>query len=253
MTITSPSTITLGDLCTEALHECGAVGVGQTPLAEDLTGAWARLQFMLQEWERKRWLVFALTTLSVTSTGATSYTVGPSGSLNTGATSVRPDRIESAFLRQITQSAPNQIDYPLTQLQSREDYNRIALKSLVSFPSAFFYDTAWPLGVIYPWPVPQATIYALHVTVKVQLPFAFATRATTFSLPYEYYSAMMYNLALRLRPKYGLSSFQGDELPGLAKNSLNVLRGANAQIARLGMPVDLGRNGIYNIFSDRTY
>lgn len=246
-----PAATSVGDIVAAALRECGAFGVGRTPLAEDTNDAWARLQWMLQEWERKRWLVYHLVTKLVTSTGATSYTVGPGGSVNTGATSVRPDKIESAFLRQLTQSQPNQIDYPLQILQSMEDYNSIALKGLVSFPGSVFYDPSWPLGTVYAWPVPQATIYAIGLTLKEQLPFAFANLAVQFALPYEYYSAMVYELAMRLRSKYGIPTKRGDQLPGLAKNAINVLRGANTAIARLRVPAD--RAGIYNIFSDRSY
>lgn len=247
-----PSTTTLSDVTSAALAECGAIGQGQTASAEDLNKAWARLQWMLQEWERKRWLVYHLVTYNVTSTGSLFYTMGPGGDIDTGAGSVRPAKIESAFLRQLTQSQPNQIDYPLEILQSMEDYNRIALKQLKSFPSAIFMDAAWPLAKVYAWPVPQANIYGVFVTVLEQLPSRFPTGATKFALPYEYYSAMLYNLALRLRSLYGIPSFPGDPLPGLAKNALNVLRGANTAIARLQTP-DLGRPLLYNIFSDRMY
>lgn len=253
MSILDPANTTLGDICREALSESGYIGVGQTPLAEDLSGAWARLGLMLQQWERKRWLVYHLVDLAKTSTGALTYSCGPLGDLDTGVGTMRPAKVESAFLRQLTQSQPNQIDYPLAILQSREDYNKIALKQLQSFPGWIFYDATWPLGTVYTWPVPQANIYAVHVTVMAALPVKFATVADVFNIPYEYYSAMLYNLALRLRSKYQIASYPGDQLPGLAKDSLNVLRGANVQIARLSMPADILRPGIYNIFSDRSY
>lgn len=275
MSYVNPLNTTAGDLCKSALKEAGAIGVGQTPLAEDILDAQARMQWMLQQWERKRWLVYHLVTLNITSTGAQSYTVGPGGDIETGVsnpfntqfnsqfgggapgiagvTTARPAKLESAFLRQLTQSQPNQIDYPLQLLQSMEDYNRIALKQLMTFPGYVFYDSAWPLGVLYPWPVPQPDIYAIYITILEQLPAAFATLSTVINLPFEYFNAIVLNLALRLRPKYGLLSMQGDNLPALAKESLGVLRGANTQIARLVMPGDLMRPQLYNIFSDRMY
>lgn len=349
-----PTATTVGDICTAALRECGALGIGQSALAIDLNDAWARLQWMLQQWERKRWLVYHLVDLSKISTGQQIYTVGPGGDLDSGSgvpelalgssgiltinsptvtglapldwlqlrsgdaisgtgipagttvltlpvagiltisnlatqsgqsdlvflrtavpsvSSVRPARIESSFLRQLNipgsplwnqfnwNEAPwagqspgqNQIDYPLRVLQSREDYNRIALKSLVSFPGVVFLDSDWPLGKLHVWPVPNANIYEIHISVLAQLPFRFATINTIFSIPYEYYAAILYNLAIRLRPKYRLPSFPGDPLPGLAKDSLNVLRGANVQIGSLVMPGELMNTSQYNIFSDRSY
>lgn len=255
MSVLDPAAITAGDLCTQALKECGAWGVGQTPLGEDISDAQFRLQTMLQQWERKRWMVYHLVDLSVISNGSRNYTVGPGGQISTGtnANSVRPERVESAFLRQLVASQPNQIDYPLELLQSWEDYSQIALKGLVSFPGALFYDSAWPLGRAYPWPVPQANIYELHLVVREQLPPKFATSSTIVNLPYEYFGAILYNLALRLRPKYGLGSYPGDMVPGLAKDGMNVVRAANTSIARLRIPADLNRPGIYNIFSDRSY
>lgn len=283
----NPSRTTALDICTAGLNDANILGVGQTPLAEDLTKAQARLQWMLQQWERKRWIGgYHLVDMAFVSTGATSYTIGPGGNFDTGTSSqftaqfgsqfgnaqqaanpipqsARPSRIESSFLRQI-QAPPSQnssanpygrnlIDYPMVLLQSREDYNRIALKTLMSFPGYLFYDSAWPTGLLYPWPVPQPNIYELHVTVMCQLPVAFQTAAAVIDLPYEYYAAMVTNLAIWLRAAYGVPTFPGDPLPGLAKNALNTLRGANTQIARLQMPGDLIRPQLYNIFSDRMY
>ena len=340
--ILDPTNTTAGDLVTEALRECGAFGVGQTPLAEDTTGALARLNWLLAEWERKRWMIWHLLDYSVVSTGAKAYTVGPGGQINTNQQSAyglqalgglaaggsgyaigdtitlnggaivtvnsigalasvatftvttpgsftilpstfpqlfssgagggasfslptweflgkvasgqtsRPNRVESAFLRQITQSQPNQIDYPLEILESMEDYAAIALKGLVSFPGALFYDSNFPLGAAFAWPVPQASIYEIHIIVREQLGY-FTTLAQKLAFPYEYYRCLLFNLALSLKSKYQIPTFPGDPLPGLAKASLATIRNANAQIPRLRMPTQLQRDGIYNIFSDRSY
>lgn len=274
-----PGNTQAGDICAAALRECGAWGIGQTPLANDIEDAQARLQWMLQQWANQRWFVYHLVTYNVVAQpdptgqfqGKQAYTIGPGGDMDTNASfnpfnqqfnpqfgpghvvSQRPDRIESAFLRQLTLSQPNQIDYPLTLIYSMEDYNRIALKGLSSFPGYLFYDSAWPVGLCYPWPIPQANIYGLFVTVKEQLPPMFATTNQQIALPYQYYDAMMLNLAMRLRPKYGIVSMPGDPLPGLAKDALNVLRRSDYQISRLQIPGDLVRPQLYNIFSDRMY
>jgi hypothetical protein len=255
MSALDPTITTIGDLCSAQLRECGAVGIGQTASADEITDAWARTQWMIQQWERKRWLIYHLVDLHLVSTGAQTYTVGPGGDFNTGTAklSARPNRLESAFLRQIQTTPPNQIDYPLEVIQSWEDYGRIALKSLVSFPGAVFLDTDWPLGVLHTYPVPNANIYEIHLQVRAQLPQSFPTLATEIVLPYEYYAAILYIGALRLRPKYRLPTFPGDPLPGLAKDAANVLRTGNAQIARLVMPGGLLQGSQYNIFSDRFY
>lgn len=253
MSVLDPANTTMGDIVAESLKASGRLGIGQTALAEDLALAWTYLQWMLQQWERRRWRVYRIVNLGITSTGATTYTIGPSGNLNTGASSVRPAKIESAFIRQVTVSAPNQPDWGLEILQSRQDYDRIRLKLLSNLSSAIWYDPTWPLGTLYPWPVPQASQYALYVSVLTQLPFKFLTQADVINLPYEYYWAIMTNLAMRLRTRYGIATFPGDTLPGDAKESLNVLKETNAAIPRLELPPELTRSGGgYNIFSDRS-
>jgi hypothetical protein len=249
-----PASTTVSDLCTAALKDSGAIGVGQTPLAEDLQDAWARLQWMLQQWERKRWLVYHLVDLAKVSTGAVNYSVGPGGDFDTGPGTMRPNRLEAAFLRQIQNaSPPNQVDFPLEILQSYEDYAKISLKQLKSWPGFVFLDTAWNLANLFVYPVPQATIYEVHIIIRAALPVSFTTQADKFNIPYEYYEAIVTNLAIRLRPKYGLGSFPGDELPARAKEALATLRGSNTQIARLVVPPEVIRPGLYNIFSDRFY
>lgn len=209
---------------------------------------------MLQQWERKRWFIYHLVELTKVSTGAAAYAVGPGGDFDTGAGTSRPNRLEAAFVRQIQTNPPNQVDYPLEIFQSWEDYSTIALKSLVAFPSLAFMDTNWPGAALHIYPVPNANIYEIHLIIRAQLPASFANLTTQIVLPYEYYAAILYNLAERLRPKYRISTFPGDPLPGLAKDSRNVLRSGNAQIARLRMPgAVLGDKSHYNIFSDRNY
>src|SRR5215468_10550835 len=100
MSYLEPQNTTMGDICRAALKECGAIGVGQTPLAEDINDAWARLQWMLMQWERKRWLIYHLVDLQRVSTGARYYTVGPGADFDTGRGSMRPGRLSSAFVVQ---------------------------------------------------------------------------------------------------------------------------------------------------------
>jgi|SRR5215471_836362 len=243
----------MGDICKAALRECGAIGVGQTPLPQDVNEAWSRLQWMLMQWERKRWFVYHLVDYAIVSSGAQFYTVGPGGQIDTGNPSVRPGRLSSAFTRQL-QGSQNSVDYPLNILPSREDYNFITLKTLQAGPGEVaFLDTDWPIAKLYIWPIPQPSIYEIHIAISQQIPYMFTTLDVPFNLPYEYYGAMLYNLAQRLRPKYRLGAYPGDPLPGMARDSLAVLRSQNAQIMRLRMPDALGRRGLYNIFSDRPY
>ncbi len=242
---------TAADIVRLVLKDTGVLGVGQTATAEDTNDVFDTLNMMIGEWASKRWLLYHLLDISIVSTGAQSYTVGPGGDIDTGAMQ-RPDRLEDGcFFRQlITASSPNKIDYPLSILESREDYSRIGLKQLTTIPQFVFYDPVFPLGVVYPWPVMQATQYELHLLVKAQLS-QFANLADTINLPSQYYGAIRYNLGCRVRPMYQLGP--DPSLVALAMDSLSVIRSMNAAVPRLRMPAGLGTGTKYNIFSDSVY
>ena len=232
---------------TLALKSAGIIGVGQAALAEDFSDVFDVLNGMLAIWNRKRWLIWHLIDVAKVSTGAQSYTVGTGGDFNTP----RPDRLEAAFFRQFVTSQPNAVDYPLVLLESREDYNSIALKTLTSWPQFIFYDAAFPTGAVYPWPIPQASTYELHLTLKETLA-QFTSYTQVINLPPEFTEALWSNLAIRISAIYPGASITEDTR-GIAKASLATIRGANAQIPLLRMPPNLVSRAKYNIFSDTTY
>jgi hypothetical protein len=146
----------------------------------------------------------------------------------------------------------HQVDYPLDLLESWEDYNRIALKGLKTFPGHIFYDPGYPLGTLYVWPVPQATIYAINILVKTTLSNLVAGGLSVVldsTLPPMYYQAIYLSLAEILRAAYRLPPDQSLSLR--AKDARQTVRGANTALARLRMPTDLIRPGVYNPFSDQ--
>lgn len=227
----------------QAQKAAGIIGVGQAASGEDTSDAQFHLNTMIGQWNRKRWLVYHLIDTAFTSTGAQSYTVGPGGNFNIP----RPDRLEAAYFRQLITSSPNLVDYPLDILQSREDYSRIRLKTLTTWPQSIFYDSAFPLGSVYPVPIPQAALFEIHLVTKDTLS-TISNLAAVYNLPPEYDAALMWNLAVRLRAAYQMPP---DPVAiGLAKDALNVIRNADAQIHRLRMPSAIKGRGIYNIFSD---
>lgn len=236
---------TARDLIALALADSGIVGVGQSALAEDTNRGLVRLNWMISQWNRKRWLVYHLTDVTFTSTGATFYTVGPSANFDM---SLRPDKIEKAFVRQLNATPPNQVDYPLEPIESREIYDLIAMKQLTSFPYYYFYDADYPIGKFYPWPLPQASIYSMFITVKRVLG-QIANLSTVLTLPAEYEPALHSNLVCVLRAAYRLPP--DPFWISKAKGDLTVLKNANEAISRLQMPRELIRPAAYNIYSDQ--
>lgn len=234
---------TARQILTLAFKEAGILGVGQSLLSEDIADGYTYLTRMMKAWQKKRWLVPALTTINALGNDAISNTIGLTGHFSY---SVRPDKIQSAYFTQVN-SGSNPVSYPLLDLFSRENYDRIALKSLNSFPTHFFYDNAWAggLGNIFITPIPSAS-YRIYLSIKTDLGFP-TDVDSTFDLPDEYLEAIHYNLAIRL-----CSGYQVQPEPStmkLAKSSLNTIRVANTQIPTLIMPAALqGQRGfsIYN-------
>jgi len=273
MSLQNPTATTWGDLLSEALRDSGAIGIGMIPLAEDLLGASAAGMRLIQQWERKRWLIYHLNTYVVQSTGQSldgngnpvPYTVGPTGaeatppqiSVGQVGLTTRPNRIESAFFRQYVAAPNGPVDYPLRLLPSMEDYNAIRMKGLTNFSLVAYYDAAWPYGGLYVWPWPQSGIYGIGITAREQLPQAFSLAgnplAVKLNLPFEYYRALVKNIAMEVRPKYGIGNTPGDILAAQARDALDTLRRGNTQIPLLNTPPGLApRVGMYNIFSDQS-
>lgn len=233
-------------LITFALKAAGVLGVGQSALPEDNNDAFDVLNGMLAVWNTKRWLIWHLIDAPLATTGAQTYTVGPGGDFNVP----RPDRLEAAFFRQFVNNVPNQVDFPLEILQSREDYNDIALKTLTTWPLFVFYDSAFPIGTLYVWPIPQSGLFEVHLTLKETLT-QFTALNETINLPPEYAEAIWTNLCIRLAPIYQFSV--RPEVLGLAKAAISAISVANSQIPRLSMPTGLTRPPLFNIFSGQVY
>ena len=232
------------DLINLALKQSGVIGVGQTASAEDMQDCFKLMQMMLGQWQTKRYMMYHLINLSIPCTGALNYSIGPGGSIPLAS---RPNEIVSAFIRLPATGSGYQVDYSLNIIRAREDYDRILAKSMGTIPSFLFYDSGFPLGTLYAWPVPSS-LYELHVTVADQFQ-TFSTVADVFTLPAQYEEAIMYNLAGRLRPMYGMPP--DPSISGLAKAALNCLQSANVQLPRMQVDPFLSSGSRYNIYTDQ--
>lgn len=235
---------TPADIISRALRDAGIVGKGQSPLAEDTNDAFNRMNMMISQWNVKRWLIYDMITTSVVSTGATSYTIGAGGNFNVA----RPNRLQSAYVRLLNAGAGLLVDVPLTIIDAQEDYDRITVKNLGTFPDYVFYKSEYPLGKLFFWPVPNASIYQMFVSTLHQID-RFTSLTQTINLPPEYEAALHYNLAVRLAAANRKPP--NEVAVALARDSLEVLRKANMQLMNMVMPYELKTGLGYNIYSDR--
>lgn len=212
------------------MKDSGFISQGETPSAEDVNDAFQKLNWMLAEWQQQRTLVYHLVQHTLDMTGVQEYTVGPGGDVDV---TQRPNEIDSAVYRQ-TPVGSFPIEISVDVIKAYEDWQLIRAKSISGPPRAVFLDTNWPTATLHVWPIPQAGLYQLRLIFKMVLS-EFTSLTQELSLPPIYYSALNWNLALRL------SAMTGDSAPNPltikeAGNSLRLLRAANSQIRRLRMP-----------------
>jgi len=240
--MSQPLPTTPRDIVNLALKTANVVGVGQSSLPEDINDCFNMLNMMIAQWQRRRYMVYNLKTVSITATGATSYTIGLGQQFNIE----RPAKIEAAFIRM--QGGSNlPVDYPLQVLRAKEDYDRISIKTLNAFPQYVFYDSTFPVGNVFVWPVPNNQ-YQIFLTVMTQLQ-AFQNLSEVIVMPAEYLDAMQWNLADRILTIYGLP--ENPKITRYAEVSMRAIMENNSQIPLLHMPVALrGKSGAYNIYGD---
>lgn len=232
-------------LLTDALVTAGVVGLDESVEPEVINKAFRTANRMISQWQHERYMVYQLVDYGFQSTGAASYTVGAGQNFDINP---RPDRLEFAFLRQPS-GGPQPFDWPLDVLDAHEDYSAIRLKSLGTFSAAVFYNPGFPIGILHPYPIPQATIYELHILVKQTLP-QFASLQAQIMLPPEYGAALEWCLARRFKEAFQMPATQ--TCNQLAAQGKNTIRKANTQVPRLryGGDVPGMGGGAYNYKSD---
>jgi hypothetical protein len=194
---------TTGDLINFVLRASGLNGVGQTPMAEDSNTGLDMLRMLIAQWQRKRWLVWNEQETAKISTGANSYTIGPGLDFDTA----RPERIHAAWCRMQPFGGPNAVDIALNIIQAKEDWALTTIKDLHSLPTNVFYDSAFPIGRVYFWPVPSGSQYEMHLVTKATLP-VYTSLYDPLGLPDEYIEALMWSLCVRMQMAYGLPARQ---------------------------------------------
>ncbi len=155
---------TARDIITQAQKDCGVLGLGQTMNAEDTNDALIRFQNMIAQWQVRRWLVPSLYDIAMPGNNAVSNKIGPGQYWNT----LRPDKVLAAYFLSGTSPA---VSFPLWPMYSYEDYSRISLKALNSWPTRYFYDNAFPYGNVFIWPIPSPS-YEIHLILKSALGFS---------------------------------------------------------------------------------
>lgn len=240
----------VSDTIAYALRIAGILGVGQTALPQDTSDGQTALMMMLKQWRQKRWLVFRLDTATFPLVpGQQTYTIGPAANNPdiVVAGNYRPANIQSCYLRQNVAGAPAAypIDFPMKILRSRQEWDRIRLKGLGSWPDCIYYDPQLAAGVLMIWPIPIQTFFELYIAFQQAIDLGgesgLAVDLEQY-MPAEAEEAVTYNLAARFLVNYKMPADPG--IIGAAKAALNTLRQTNYALQPLSMPSALWSTGV---------
>ena len=224
------------DMIKKSLRLISAIGqANPEPGATAATDHLASLNSMLESWSLQRLFVYQVydETVSWTS-GQSSRTIGTGGNFST----TRPTRLEDGFTR------ISNIDYPYRSI-AKHEYDSIANKTTQSsYPDVIYYDNTASLGVLYAYPVTNATV-SIHLNTWKQLQ-SFSALTTAAALPPGYQRAIEYNLAIELQGEYPDLKLP-DSVVRIAGQSLADLKRFNAPVIMSTIGLSRGR---YNINAD---
>lgn len=237
---------TCGDLIAAALKDIGVLAAGETSTAEEAEDARLALNRLLDQWAAEKLTIHAVTRTTATLTAnQASFTVGPGGNINI----VRPVFFEK--VKYIDTSTSPTTEHSLGEPLTEEAWAAVPQKALTgTLPSAVYYSPTFPLGTLYPLPIPtSATLqWAVYHWAAVT---SFAALTTTVSLPPAYERALVKNLALEILPSY-----PGRQLDQLllkqAQDSFTVLKRSNTRLSDLSFDRGalVGGGGGYSIYTD---
>lgn len=178
------------DLIRATLRLIGAVSSSETPNADESSDALEALNLMLGSWGASRFLSASTGKVTKTMTGASSYTIGVGGDIDT----TRPTAIYNAHWTLGGQ------DYPLSFLDY-SDYQDIGIKTIGSIPEYIVLKPDNPLSTIYLFPVPaNGTLTLDNIRPATDL-------ILDDDLPYppEWIRALKFNLAVEISPEFGFT------------------------------------------------
>ena len=225
---------TARDLVQKAHKKISVLGQGSTLTSEEINDGFDEMNAMIAQWSTDGALIFTETKETFSLSGATSYTIGSGQTFDT----TLPRDIKAAYVSE------NGFDTPLDLIDNVE-YASISDKDQTGTPEKIYFDGNYPTGNIYIWPVGYSYTTLTMFTEKPLTSFSSLT--TTFEMPLEYETAIIYNLAVRLAPDYEKEASQ--TVKTIAKDSLAAVSRQNKKNNNNKVAVDsafLG-SGTYDI------
>ena len=207
-------------ICSEALRKIGALGDFEvTPSSSDqrMVNAISAINPMIKTFQGFGMPVWAisLTTLSLGGWTTNPQSIGPGMTFNQ---TDKPLKIVQALRQDVSTSQ----EVPLL-IDPFENYENLVNKVATGAPVRLFYQPLAYSGNIYIWPLPDSSWLSNNLIIRYQRPFQdFNASADEPDFPKEWHEALIYQLAVRLAPVYGLPPADRDRLERTADKILSV-------------------------------
>lgn len=186
------------DIINRALRLIGAVAQGETPTSAQISEASTALNSLVKAWQADGMPLWALKRYNITLTASTnSYNIGVGQTIDTP----KPLKVLQAWFH----NTSSNVDVPM-RIVTQQEYNILGNKTSSGQPIQLWYEPLNMYGTLHVFPTPSSTDAANgYITILYQRPFEdFDSSTDTPDFPQEWYDAIMYGLATRLAPEYGL-------------------------------------------------
>lgn len=215
----------------------GTIEAGEISTDDEYEDGLVALNAMLSSWNNDGLMCYATRTETLTlSASDASYTIGPSGDLDT----VRPVVVEAAWVVDNNQTYPCQV---ITDSQ----YDAISNKTQEGdWPNRVNYRGTMATGTLYVYPVPNAT-RTLKVRTRTPLE-AFDAITDSVTLPPGWEDAMAFNLAIRFAPEFQVSP--SADVVQIAREAKAGIKNTNVRPMLAVNEIGFINNGRSNIISD---
>jgi len=225
---------------TDSLKLIGVVAGHEVPTSAEQQDSFARLNELIDSWGTHAQTMYIPRRVTVPlSAGTQTYSLGVGGVINHPA----PLTLDAASWL-TTGTVPAEV---YLEVVSDQAYVGQPVKTLTgATPQIVSYTRGAPLGELWVWPVPTASVtLVLYWREPVQ---QFPDLVTAVDLLPGYAKALRCNLALELAPEFGR---QVDPFVlQLARESLADVKRANLPYVEIGIDPALTGDGGYNILTD---
>jgi hypothetical protein len=196
--MTTTFSVSRDDIIKAALRKLGVLSQGESPTTDQITEASFALNTMVKAWEADGMPLWAITKLAIPLTlNVNVYDIGPTKTI----VNDKPLKVIQAWIR----DTASNVDVPM-RILTKEEYSVLGNKTSSGKPIQIYYEPLIDYGNLYVFPTPDSNSVSYNtIYITYQRPFADINASSDVpDFPQEWYDAVIYGLALRLAPDYGI-------------------------------------------------